>query len=136
MKKIMKFDKFSVSEAKLDGAALATLSNDKKKIEAVAREFSRLLLAEIGNKKFREVVKRNKLEKDKGICHSHDFCDANMVMQDAFKIIGMNLERDYPDMLQNQVIVKMWNAAWDMAKKNDMYMHIRSTEAFPYVRTD
>src|SRR3989304_4399232 len=107
MKKIMKFDKFSVSEAKLDDAALATLSNDKKKIEAVAREFSRLLLAEIGNKKFREVVKRNKLEKDKGICHSHDFCDANMVMQDALKIIGMNLERFLHDHVGIAEIVGM-----------------------------
>lgn len=29
----------------------------------------------------RKVVKRNRAETALGVCHSHDFCDANMVIR-------------------------------------------------------
>jgi hypothetical protein len=113
---------FSLMDDLHDMMALRKAENDDKKIESVAKEFSKLLLDEIGVEKLRQVVDLNKKEKDKNICHSHDFCDSNMVMQSAFKAIGIDLEKNYPDALQNESITEIWNAAWNLAKKNDMYI--------------
>ncbi len=38
-----------------------------------------------------EVVCRNEGEHDPTICHSHDFCDANMAMHEVFMSHGMDV---------------------------------------------
>lgn len=78
--------------------------------EAIAREFSRVLKVWIGAENMDLLRQANDEEADEGICHSHDFCDANMAMQQAFQ----NLKLDEDN-------VAMWNAAWDMAKEKRFY---------------
>jgi len=47
-----------------------------------------------------------------GICHSHDFCDANMTMHDAW-CATFNAEPD----VANEKDAAIWSAAWTIATK-------------------
>ena len=79
----------------------------------LAHRFAGNLLIEIGMNKLREVVARNAVETRKDVCHSHDFCDANMTMAAAFEEVtgrdplanGETADED----------IAMWNAAWARA---------------------
>lgn len=81
----------------------------------IARTFSRNLLAEIGEENLNEVIARNAKETSKGVCHSHDFCDANMVMDGAMKMYGIADPSDE----NNHAL---WNEAWDIAVKNCFFV--------------
>lgn len=89
--------------------------------EKLAKKFAELLLKEIGPEDFKKVVELNKDEKDENICHSHDFCDANMIMDAAFKANGVDMSK-YHGSLFNPDFVDTWNASWDLAKANDMFI--------------
>jgi hypothetical protein len=85
--------------------------------EKVALEFSRVLRHCIGGD-MAEVVRRNSAEPaGSGVCHSHDFCDANMAMLEAFHNLGLRATVeiepvDGPEWCASQ---DLWNAAWDAA---------------------
>ena len=77
---------------------------------AVAKDFASILTAWIGRKNVEEAARRNADEADPGVCHSHDFCDANEAMAEA---MGRN---GFPDMdPQDENAVRLWNEAWDLA---------------------
>ena len=54
------------------------------------------------------VRKRNREETDPMVCHTHDFCDANMAMEEAIENLSMT---SLPD------CDKLRDDAWDIAKK-------------------
>ncbi len=81
-------------------------------IETLALEFSQGLHAYLGPGQMREVVERNREETVPGICHSHDFCDANMFLYDVFMKYGMN-PADEGGMDQWG---ELWDQAWNLAK--------------------
>lgn len=58
--------------------------------DTLALEFSEGLHACLGADKMKEVVQRNRVETAPGCCHSHDFCDANMVLYEVFLRHGMD----------------------------------------------
>jgi hypothetical protein len=87
-------------------------------VEELAREFSSVLKKWLTKKEFREVIRRNDAESNPSICHSHDFCDANMAMVAAFE----NLNLETPDDEQGEASFRLWNEAWNMAVKNRFYM--------------
>ncbi len=60
---------------------------------------------------FDEVLRLNAAETDPLICHSHDFCDANMVMLEAFEALGGTFDP------ADEGQATLTNAAWDIAKK-------------------
>jgi len=73
----------------------------------IAARFVTLLRAMLTPQQFSEMQNLNATA-DAGICHSHDYCDANMVMAAAFaQIVGResNLESDN----------FLWSAAWAYA---------------------
>jgi hypothetical protein len=81
------------------------------KTEALARRFTDLLLKEVGPNRMQQIVRMNDVETHPGICHSHDFCDANMPMYDAFcEVVGRE-----PD-LDSDADTALFNEAWDQAK--------------------
>ncbi len=44
-------------------------------------------------------------------CHTHDFCDANMAMDAAFRtVVGHEVDGD------NENDCRLWNEAWSLAK--------------------
>jgi hypothetical protein len=78
----------------------------------LAREFSRVLRATLDAHEVAEVIARNRIETSPSVCHSHDFCDANMVMLAAFEAHGL-------DATDGDTNIALWNAAWDLAVKNE-----------------
>jgi len=85
------------------------MTENKLRIVALAEAFDRLLRTEIGKTKYREVLARNAAEPDAGICHSHDFCDANMMMDGAFRVV---LQRG-PD-IDDDADLTLWTDAWNL----------------------
>lgn len=88
--------------------------------QALAHEFSRILREWLTEDEIAEVIARNKADRrrrqtaqlaDPAVCASHDFCDANMAMYEAFQNIA-----GHPVDPQNTADVSMWNKAWSMAK--------------------
>jgi len=78
--------------------------NHHEKVTAVAKVFCRLIREELGDK-MQDVVARNKGESAQGVCHTHDYCDANMVMASAMRTVGIPLDEQ-----------EIWNSSWDIAK--------------------
>jgi hypothetical protein len=79
----------------------------------VAIEFAKVLRHWLTPNEMQEVLRRNKTAAyQNGACASHDFCDANMAMAEAFKKFRIDPAVDNSDVL------KLWNAAWDIAHKS------------------
>lgn len=82
-------------------------------IETLAREFAVRLRDELTQTEWLDVILRNAAETDTGVCHSHDFCDANMVMEAAF--IAVTGHEPLGDDGMSDETVTLWNAAWNYA---------------------
>jgi hypothetical protein len=90
------------------------------KVVSVAKEFSRLLAGHLGDD-LAVAVQSNRDETCEGVCHTHDYCDANMVMDEAMRNCGID-----PDLARDEdgepvepfdtEFTNLWNAAWDLAK--------------------
>jgi hypothetical protein len=76
----------------------------------VGSKFAELLREQLTAQEWREMCQRNAAEHDDGICHSHDFCDANMVMAEAMEEYGL------PEISDDDDLVEFCNTAWDYAK--------------------
>ena len=61
---------------------------------------------------------RNESDPNDSICHSHDFCDANVAMIEAFKTLGVD-----EDLVcgQNEEVMALWDEAWGIAKESGFY---------------
>lgn len=81
-------------------------------VAALAHAFLRELRATIGAKRMAEVARLNAAERDPGVCHSHDFCDANMVMDDAFRSVVGRGSR-----VSSVRDAILWTRAWNLAKE-------------------
>jgi hypothetical protein len=91
----------------------ATLDDAPK----IARQFAANLLEEIGAAKVRLAAHLNSKQSHPDVCHSHDFCDANMTMDDAFETLGFATFADSEDSeTLTEQICTVWNAAWSIAK--------------------
>lgn len=95
-------------------APVAEALPDAEKISKLAREFSLLLRERLSVEEMREVVARN-LAAAPGVCHSHDFCDANEVMLAASDRLGFG---GIDDQLDSDEGMALWNGAWNLAKAN------------------
>ena len=72
----------------------------------------------LGAAKIAKINELNSTEEYKGVCASHDFCDANQVMSDALNNLGFEYE---PDL--NEPI----NVAWDKAKMSKFSVSVQLT---------
>lgn len=91
-----------------DTAATVTLPTAK----ALADEFAALLCLEIGRANLEKVVRLNPTYGE--ACAAHDFCDANMVMLDAFVAMVPGVDAD--DIIQRDDLNALWDEAWGIAK--------------------
>lgn len=84
----------------------------------LARKFAALLRRDIGAKKLAEVNRRNARKgRHPGVCHSHDFCDANETMAEAFaEVAGRQ-----PD-VQDDADCAQWGRAWNLAKARRFFV--------------
>jgi hypothetical protein len=100
---------------------------------ALANAFVAVLTEWLTPEQMFQVRRRNAQRTSELVCHSHDFCDANMAMDQAFKkVIG----RDPLDYLNHdeegsmdEADVALWNAAWEYAVRS--YLTERFLYAFP-----
>ena len=86
----------------------------------VAFAFGRKLREQLGEDKYLELVVENGKRAD-GSCASHDFCDANVLMDAALASEGVTSPdaedcADFHDC--DEAYTELWNAAWDMWKAN------------------
>lgn len=85
--------------------------------ESLAREFSDALKGLLSPEEIRELVERNREETNSRICHTHDFCDANVVLFDVFMNHGM----DIADEGGRDRWGKLWDESWQIAKASDFW---------------
>lgn len=132
MPTLFSWDDFNMSEAAKTKtkAELTEILNSKDEVTKIAKAFGAELLKEIGADNMKKVIADNKNEKDKGVCHSHDYCDANVVMDDAFKAYGIDIFEEFPGFPgqgmtgknnATKTLIEIWNKAWDEAKSNNFY---------------
>jgi len=89
-----------------------TLREYQRIVTAVARRFSVALCRDLGTYTVDMIDQRNAKETKPGICHSHDFCDTNIYMQQAI------LEETGEDPADgNGKAESLWNHAWNAAKR-------------------
>lgn len=82
----------------------------------LGKAFADRLKDEIGEDKFEKVRERNRIY-GADVCASHDFCDANMTMAAAFKDVFEREPVTGAD-VEDEADLKLWNAAWGMAKRD------------------
>lgn len=82
----------------------------------LAREFGSRIQEALTPHQFRDMVDRNKAEAFDTVCHSHDFCDANVYMAEAFEAV-MGRENDVSCARD----ADLWNDAWTIAKAADFF---------------
>jgi len=95
--------------------------------DMLSRHFSRLLKSAVGSS-IETIISRNREREYQGCCASHDFCDANEIMNDAFIkvfdrscILPSQVEEN-PDLAkQEEIDRRLWNNAWSIAIKNNFY---------------
>lgn len=84
--------------------------------EQIARQFSVRLLCYLGADKLAEVNRRNS-SRQPGVCHSHDFCDANVFMARAYRAATGKQMR-----CNNNDDCIVWGNAWDIAIAANFYV--------------
>lgn len=86
----------------------------------IAMEFCRILRRDLSVEDLGEVCARNAVETSSGVCHSHDFCDANMVMEEAFHALGratcadIGLDANPGLAAAHQASCDLWDEAWGL----------------------
>jgi hypothetical protein len=78
----------------------------------LSQQFIRVLRTWMPTASFEEMQALNKAETHPGICHSHDFCDANMAMLEAYSDLT-GIKED--NVALNEETFNLFNAAWDHA---------------------
>lgn len=90
-------------------------------IDSLAMEFCHEMRATLTQEQMEQVLALNALEMNPNVCHSHDFCDANMVLNEVFVRHGMDATEDggmgrWGD---------LWNQTWNLAKSRGFRMFKR-----------
>ena len=83
-------------------------------INNLAVKFCDVLKEWLTEEELQIVVDRNAIRECDVVCHSHDFCDANMAMDEAWN----RMFKDGCD-LSSDADVELWNSAWNLAKKHN-----------------
>jgi len=85
----------------------------------IAAEFSARVLAYVGPEKMAEIHRRNAVETNPNVCHTHDFCDANVFMDEAFAaVLGAPATDSGADGVgcMSDADMRLWDAAWRIFK--------------------
>lgn len=84
--------------------------DDVDSTKLLAIQFCKILRHWLTVDELAQVVQANDDETDDSICHSHDVCDANQAMIDAYDTLGWKLD------LQDDGCTALINSAWAIAK--------------------
>lgn len=89
-------------------------------VEGLAKAFTIELRETLTAEEWGFMYERNKAEANPQVCHSHDFCDANECMAEAWKKLGGDDEQVLSNTPEGDEARGIWNAAWDLAKRNEL----------------
>ena len=92
----------------------------------LAVKFAELLKRDLTPDQVNEAVKRNKTDEYQGCCATHDFCDANVYMDEALEHFTGKHEVDVND----EDTTNLFNEAWDIAKANEFFTGYRGARYF------
>lgn len=104
----------------------------KRRLFALSCEFSAVLREWLSERELTLIRARNASDQRRDVCHSHDFCDANMAMEEAFHRLGYSTPFDLaPDEESplHRAAMRRWNAAWEMARDRGFQMSVGEAEA-------
>lgn len=90
---------------------------------AIAETFAGNLREILSAEEWAEMRDLNAEHQDDGVCASHDYCDANMPMADAFEeVIGREPfgEPEGIDSERGQADANLWSRAWNIAKERHL----------------
>lgn len=86
--------------------------------KAVANAFISGVLDVLNDEEVALMVERNRSETLESVCHSHDFVDANMYMDVAFRqVMGVGLFDGKVNGEIDERKIALWNEAWDLARE-------------------
>ena len=90
-------------------------------VDKIAARFAEVLRSWLNEREFKEMVRKNTTPAyGYPICASHDYCDANMAMMEAFEsVVGHNII-PHGDGEITEENMKIWADAWDRAR--DLYI--------------
>lgn len=91
----------------------------KMNTERVALVFVTDLMRRVGAKKMATIAQRNRTQKNPDICHTHDFVDANVFMDDAIKAVYGQSATDTGGEgigVMSDDMHHVWDLAWSRAK--------------------
>lgn len=96
-----------------------------KEVRKLAKKFSKVLASWLSFEQMQTVIESN-AENNDSSCASHDFCDANMAMDEAFvKVMKRSfvffVEDDPASEKANEYDTDLINQAWSLAKANKFY---------------
>lgn len=98
----------------------------------LAAAFSVELRNELSPDGIRDVIDLNKDEKHPDVCHSHDFCDANMVMLAALaRLLGVDQDAVLVGSREPDEQMTLWNDAWGLAKRHDFATDVDAYKVTP-----
>ncbi len=100
----------------VDGSECLEQNSEDALAAILAYEFQKVLKSWLTPEQWEEMCKRNAAETDPLICHSHDFCDANEAMHEAFMLFGVD-PTDGPASEQEPRYA-IWGVAWAYKFKN------------------
>lgn len=92
---------------------------------AMAQSFSKKLVDNHRAEQIIDIIISNRHEDNVGVCHSHDYCDANMLMLEVFEENNLSIEDE-----SNHAL---WNEVWDLAKKNEFFYKMSQEKAREYL---
>ena len=78
--------------------------------DRIALRFASVIREWLNEAELAEVNRLNNLEMSPHVCHTHDFCDANMAMDEAFRKEGLEVN------LGDYAFGRIWDAAWNIAR--------------------
>jgi hypothetical protein len=88
--------------------------NRDQQVTAIAEAFAEVMRQWLSPAEFAEMKRRNESGGiyASGACASHDFCDSNMAMAEAFKgVTGHDVNGD------DETDATIWGDAWSLARK-------------------
>lgn len=88
-------------------------------VETLAGEFCHILHRWLGPGKMAKVVAENARRKatgDDDSCATHDYCDANVAMDEAFRLVTA---QNASSMMQDDAALALWARAWGYAKERN-----------------
>lgn len=102
-----------------EAAANYATAQPKPEVEPLAKEFSRILREWLTPEEMAEVNRLNASEPSgEQVCHTHDFCDPNQAMIDAWESLT-GFEPQIAGM--NSAFTDPVDEAWSLARKNGFY---------------